>query len=123
VLIAIASQNFRTVSPHGGKSCRFLVFKVAACRAPIELDRLDLPKEQSIHEFKGEGAHPLDAVDVLIAGSVGAEFISRMADRGICALATTETDPVIAIARFLAGTLAASSSIEHAKDDCQCRCA
>jgi predicted Fe-Mo cluster-binding NifX family protein len=122
MLIAVASQNFRTVTPHAGKSRRFLVFKVAACRAPIEVDRLDLPKEQSMHEFKGDAAHPLDAMDVLIAGSVGAGLITRMADRGITAVATAETDPVIAIARYLAGTLARPATLDRVEQGCECRC-
>ncbi|ABE39616.1 hypothetical protein RPD_2385 [Rhodopseudomonas palustris BisB5] len=68
MLIAVASQNFWTVTAHAGKSRRFLVFKVAPCRAPLEVDRLELPKELTIHEFKGEGAHPLDRVSVSAGG-------------------------------------------------------
>ena len=36
MLIAVASQNFWTVTAHAGKSRRFLVFKVAPCRAPLK---------------------------------------------------------------------------------------
>ena len=32
--IAVASQNFRTVTGHAGKSRRFLVFDVAPVRTP-----------------------------------------------------------------------------------------
>lgn len=121
MLIAVVSQDFRTVTAHAGKSRRFLVFKVAPCRAPLEVDRLDLPKDQSILEFKGEGAHPLDVADVVIAGSAGAGFIARMEARGIRTVTTTETDPVIAIARLLAGTLVSSAPrgpIEADRCDC-----
>ena len=122
MLIAVASQNFRTVTAHAGKSRRFLVFKVAPCRAPLEVDRLDLPKDQSILEFKGEGTHPLDAVDVVIAGSAGAGFVAHMEARGIRTVATTETDPVIAIARFMAGTLVSSTPREPTEaDHCECQ--
>uniref|UniRef100_Q07JI3 Dinitrogenase iron-molybdenum cofactor biosynthesis domain-containing protein n=1 Tax=Rhodopseudomonas palustris (strain BisA53) TaxID=316055 RepID=Q07JI3_RHOP5 len=123
MLIAVASQNFWTVTAHAGKSRRFLVFKVAPCRAPLEVDRLDLPKELSIHEFKGDGAHPLDAVDVVIAGCVGEGFVSRMAERGVRAVATSEINPALAVARFMAGTLAPSAPHQQAEvDNCECRC-
>ena len=123
MLIAVASQNFWTVTAHAGKSRRFLVFKVAPCRAPLEVDRLDLPKELTIHEFKGEGAHPLDAVDVVIAGSVGVGFVSRMAERGVRAVATSEINPALAVARFVAGTLTPPPAhVRFEDDNCECRC-
>lgn len=124
MLIAVASQNFWTVTAHAGKSRRFLIFKVAPCRAPLEVDRLDLPKELSIHEFKGEGVHPLDAVDVVIAGSVGAGFVSRMAERGVRAVATSEINPALAVARFMSGTLTPPARQDQRDEkDCECNCA
>ncbi|ABD87482.1 NifB/NifX family molybdenum-iron cluster-binding protein [Rhodopseudomonas palustris] len=123
MLIAVASQNFWTVTAHAGKSCRFLVFKVAPCRAPLEVERLDLPKQLSIHAFKGDGPHPLDAVDVVIAGSVGTGFASRMAARGVRAVATAEINPALAVARFMAGTLAPPTRpASVGKDRCECEC-
>ncbi|MGO3931455.1 NifB/NifX family molybdenum-iron cluster-binding protein [Rhodopseudomonas pseudopalustris] len=123
MLIAVASQNFWTVTAHAGKSRRFLVFKVAPCRAPLEVDRLELPKELTIHEFKGEGAHPLDAVDIVIAGSVGTGFVSRMAERGVRAVATSEINPAIAVARFVVGTLTPPPThLQFENDNCECRC-
>lgn len=80
--IAVASQNFRTVTPHAGKTRRFLIFEVATGAPAREAGRLDLPKELSIHEFRGEGPHPLDEVEAVIAGSAGAGFVRRMAARG-----------------------------------------
>ncbi|KIZ45210.1 MULTISPECIES: NifB/NifX family molybdenum-iron cluster-binding protein [Rhodopseudomonas] len=111
--IAIASQNFRTITGHAGMTRRFMVFDAEPGRPPQEVARLDLPKDQSIHEFRGEGAHPLDAVQVVIAGSAGAGFISRMASRGVKAVATSETDPATAVVNYLAGTLAAPAPDDH----------
>ena len=106
MLIAVASQNFRTVTGHAGKARRFMVFEAETGQTPREVSRLDLPREQSMHEFTG-GAHPLDDVQVLIAGSAGAGFINRMSQRGVLAVATSETDPITAVADYLKGTLAA----------------
>lgn len=99
--IAVTSQNFRTVTPHAGRTRRFLVYAVEPGGEPVEVERLDLPKEQALHEFHGGGAHPLDAVDVLIAGSFGEGFVRRMAKRGIVAMRTDATDPLEAVRTYV----------------------
>lgn len=93
--IAVTSQNFRTVTGHAGKTRRFLVYEADGTTV-TELQRLDLPKEQSFHELQGEAPHPIDGVDVLVTASCGDHFIGRMARRGIRVVATGETDPVTA---------------------------
>ena len=100
--IAVTSQNFRTITPHAGRTRRFLVYEAAEGVEPVEVDRLDLPKELSMHEFHTHSPHPLDAVDVVIAGSFGEGFAARMAERGIVAVATNLTDPVEAVKEYLA---------------------
>lgn len=101
--IAVTSQNFRTITPHAGKTRRFLVYEAAPDADPVEVDRLDLPKEMSLHEYHGDGPHPLYAVDVVIAGSFGEGFDRRMRKHGVVAVATKESDPVQAVRDFLAG--------------------
>ena len=100
--IAVTSQNFRTVTPHAGRTRRFLVYEAAEGGEPVEVERLDLPKELAIHEFHAEGPHPLDAVDVVIAGSFGEGFATRLATRGIVAVATAKADPLEAVKEYLA---------------------
>ncbi|TVR82285.1 MAG: nitrogen fixation protein [Rhodospirillales bacterium] len=100
--IAVASQNFRTITTHAGRARRFIVFDAADQGEPQEVDRLDLPKEMSMHEFHADGPHPLDDVDVLIAGSMGPGFARRMTARGIVAVTTDLTDPVEAVKAYLA---------------------
>lgn len=103
--IAVASQNFRTVTAHAGKTRRFLIFEADAAAAPVETARLDLPIEQAFHNFHGDGPHPLDGVQALIAASAGEGVIRRLAARGITVVATTESDPAAAAGAFAAGTL------------------
>ena len=55
-----------------------------------------------MHEFHADGPHPLDAVDVIIAGSFGEGFATRIAARGIVAVATDLTDPIEAVKEYLA---------------------
>ena len=100
--IAVTSQNFRTITPHAGRTRRFLVYEAAEGGEPVEVERLDLPKELSMHEFHADSPHPLDPVDVIIAGSFGEGFGIRMAARGIVAVATDLTDPVEAVKKYLA---------------------
>lgn len=120
MLIAIASQNFRTITPHAGKSRRFMIFSLEPGQPPHELDRLDLPKEMSIHEYHGDSAHPLHGVDVVIAGSAGPGFVARMAAHGVKTLATAETDPARAIALFVEGSLPPPAPEEEGGCDCDC---
>lgn len=123
---AIASQNFRTVTGHAGRTRRFLVFEVQPGEIPREVGRLDLDRTQTMHEFDGQGAHALDQVQVVIAGSVGGCFVGKMAERGIRALATSESDPVRAIELFLAGTLPPPGVDDHDHDHAEgeggCNC-
>jgi predicted Fe-Mo cluster-binding NifX family protein len=112
---AVASQNFRTITPHAGKTRRFLLFEAVRGSEPVETGRLDLPKEMAMHEFAG-GSHPLDEVQVIIAGSAGPGFIARMKERGIAAVPTAETDPRAAVTAYLAGTLAPTAP----HDGCDC---
>ncbi|EEW26178.1 NifB/NifX family molybdenum-iron cluster-binding protein [Rhodobacter ferrooxidans] len=118
---AIASQNFRTVTGHAGKTRRFLVYEAETGQTPREVERFDLPKDLSIHEFRGDGPHPLDSVAVVIAASAGDGFVRRLAARGVIAVATAETDPVAAITGYLAGSLSAAAPHDHDDDDgCGC---
>lgn len=100
--IAVTSQNFRTVTPHAGRTRRFLVYRAEPAGEPGEIDRLDLPKELAMHEFHQDGPHPLNTVDVIIAGSFGDGFARRMARRGIRAVTTEKADPKEAVRDFLA---------------------
>jgi len=99
--IGVASQNFRTITGHAGRTRRFLVYESLPDEIR-EIERLDLPKEMSMHAFRGV-RHPLDALDVLVVGSCGQGFIQRMAARGVRVVATSETDPLTAVASVAAG--------------------
>ena len=99
--IAITSQNFRTITGHAGKTRRFLLYEIENGQ-PRALERWDLPKEMSLHAYRGED-HPLFQLDGLITGGCGAGFIQRMARHGVRVWVTTETDPQKAVAILAAG--------------------
>lgn len=101
---AVASEDFRSISGHAGHAARFLVFEAENGKEPVEVARIDLHEDQTIHNFQG-GAHPLDAVEVLIAGSAGGCFVERMAARGITTVVTRDLPPAAAIAAYMTGAL------------------
>lgn len=113
MLIAITSQNFRTVTGHAGKARRFIIYEVDAGGQVAEKERLDLPREMAMHEFNDRQPHPLDGSDVLITAGSGDGFVRRMARRGTRVVATSETDPEIAVHAFLAGCLKQPAPHEH----------
>jgi len=100
--IGVTSQNFKTITGHAGKTRRFLVFFQDGEGKATEVDRLDLPKSLSMHEFRGT-AHPIDSLDVLITGGCGDGFRLRMASRGIRVVTTSETNPETAVTAVFAG--------------------
>ncbi len=100
--IGISSQNFRTITGHVGKARRFLIFAPDSGGNMMEVDRLDLPQEMSMHNFRGE-AHPLDRLDVLITQSCGQGFMRNMASREVQVFTTSETDPLKAAQAVYSG--------------------
>ena len=100
--IGVTSQNFRTITGHAGKTRRFLVYEVAGEEAPRESERLDLPKEMSLHEYHGPD-HPIYELDVLITANCGGGFMQRLAQRGVRVVATAESDPFAAATAVAAG--------------------
>lgn len=113
--IAVTSQNFKTITGHAGKTRRFLVYETVGVESPMEIERLDLPQEMSIHEYQGED-HPLFQLELtaLITQGAGQGFVQRMARHGITVHATSESDPRRAVALVAAGApLAAALPHDH----------
>ncbi|MGF1658625.1 MAG: NifB/NifX family molybdenum-iron cluster-binding protein [Rubrimonas sp.] len=114
--IAVASQNFRTVTAHVGRTRKFFIFEASPGEAPREIERLKLPMGMALHDFHGDGPHPLYEIAAIIAGGVGEGFRRRMAARGVAALATSETDPARAARDFVEGRLAPAAPHDHDHD-------
>lgn len=114
--IAVASQNRREITEHAGKCRKFWVYTIEQ-GAVIHKELLELPKEQSFHASSRHAPHPLDEVQVLIAGSMGPGLRHRLAAKGITAIVTLETAPDQAVAAYLQGTLLAETgACDHESD-------
>ena len=96
--IAVTSQNFRTITGHAGKSRRFLILEADGVTAPVEIDRLDLPMELSLHDYQGDD-HPLFELklDAIVTQGAGQGFIQSLSRHGIQVHITSATDPFDAI--------------------------
>jgi predicted Fe-Mo cluster-binding NifX family protein len=104
--IAIATKEFATVSTHAGQTRQWLLYDLTSHQSGQLLPaptRVELAKDQILHTFDDNGPHPLDGVDIVVAGSAGDGFIRHMKKRGAEVLLTGETDPAIAITRIVAG--------------------
>lgn len=102
--IAVTSEDYLSITGHAGQATRFLVFNAEAGREPVEIARLDLREDQTVHNLR-DGAHPLDGLDALIVGSAGQCFVERMQARGIATVAARGVSPVEAVAAYVAGLL------------------
>ncbi len=117
--IAVTSQNFRTVTGHAGRARRFLIYDAEPGAEPLEVARLDLPKELAMHDFHGAGAHPIDGVDAILSQGFGDGFARRMGMRGIAVAVTDKTDPVAAVKAYLAGERTAPEEAAAATCGCE----
>jgi predicted Fe-Mo cluster-binding NifX family protein len=99
--IAVPTQDWTTISGHAGKARNWLLYDLADQRAGAPLPmpaRVELSQEQLPHYFKDAGPHPLDGVELVLAGSAGDGFICHMKKRGAEVVLTGETDPATALA-------------------------
>ena len=108
--IAVTSQNRKTITEHAGKCRKFWIYEVDQQNV-LDKQLLELPMAQSFHErahsaIDSLAPNPLDAIDVLIAGSMGWGLQQRLRQKGMIAIATSETDPDLAVAAWLNGSLA-----------------
>jgi predicted Fe-Mo cluster-binding NifX family protein len=98
--IAIATSDFIHVAGHAGQSRHWLVYDSDA--GTTEAGRITLEKSQVFHHWE-TGSHPLDDIEVIIAGSAGDGFVRRMKERDIAVLLTGELDAMRALSAVLAG--------------------
>ncbi len=104
--IAIATKDWLNVSGHAGQARCWLVYDLAPGEPAGSLpapQRIELAKDQVLHCFDDSGPHPLDGVEIVVAGSAGDGFVRHMKKRGAEVLLTGETDPAAALQRIVAG--------------------
>jgi predicted Fe-Mo cluster-binding NifX family protein len=101
--IAVATRHHSKVAGHAGQSREWLVYECVPGRPLPDPQPVILAREQVLHHFDDSGPHPLDGVEIVIAGSAGDGFVRHMQKRGAQVLLTGETDPAAALRKILAG--------------------
>lgn len=122
--IAVATKEYAAVSGHAGQTSQWLVYDLAGHRLdapPPTPTREELEKEQLLHHFQDDGPHPLDGVDIIVAGSAGDGFIRHMKKRGADVLLTGEQDPPTAVACILNGDALADTRFDITTTLCKLR--
>jgi predicted Fe-Mo cluster-binding NifX family protein len=103
MIIAVAvDSRYSKVTGHAGRARHWLVYDPDS--GPVAT-RIELLPAQVFHHYEGDGPHPLDGIQAVIAISAGDGFMKRMRERGIDARQTAETDPDKAVADYLAECL------------------
>jgi predicted Fe-Mo cluster-binding NifX family protein len=115
VKIAVTSQNRKTITEHAGRCRKFWVFNIENNRV-IDKEMLELAKVQSFHESSQHAPHPIDHVDVLIAGGMGQGLMNRLESKGIKGVVTKEEDPERAVSLYLSGSLISEQAHQHDHD-------
>jgi predicted Fe-Mo cluster-binding NifX family protein len=101
--IAIATKDYTHVAGHAGQARHWLLYdsdSESAAPARVQLD-----KAQVFHHWEGDGPHPLDGIEVIVAGSAGDGFLRRMSKRGVSVLLTGERDATRAFTAVLGGKI------------------
>jgi len=102
--IAVTSQNKREITQHAGMCRKFWIYEINEGLVS-QKTLLELPVEQSFHESPPHEPHPLDDIQVLIAGDMGINLIQRLEKKGIEAIITSNKDPDQAVTAYLDGSL------------------
>ncbi len=122
--IAIPTRDGETVAGHAGKARSWLVYDLGA---GVEADRLpeprrvELAKDEVFHEFADDRPHPLDGVELVVAGSAGDGFVRHMKTRGAEVVLTGETDPREALRRLARGEALPEKSFDITTALCKLR--
>ncbi len=64
-----------------------------------------MAREQLFHHLRDDAPHPLDGVEIVVAGGDGDGLVRPVRGRGAEAPLTGDSDPGTALARIVAGEL------------------
>ncbi|MDB5653330.1 MAG: hypothetical protein JWQ94_943 [Tardiphaga sp.] len=122
--IAVPTTDWTAVSGHAGKAQCWLLYDLSEQHAGAPLPspaRVELAKELLFHHFADDGPHPLDGVEIVLAGSAGDGFIRHMKKRGADVLLTGETDPSAALAFLINGEMLPEQRFDITTSLCKLR--
>ena len=123
-IVAITSQNKKTIFDHAGKCRNFIIYTI---NDTIIEDKkiLELNKEETLHETSHAEKvtkNILFDVDILLTRGIGNGLIQKLSNQSVACYKIEETDPDIAIDKLINGTLEAISPVSHHTSGCNCNC-
>ena len=133
--IAVPTRDWETVAGHAGQARHWLLWDLAAPAsapdaapsglapgAPLPAPtRVELAKDEVLHHFRDDRPHPLDGVELVIAGSAGDGFVRHMKKRGAEVVLTGESDPATALTKLAAGETLADQKFDITTSLCRLR--
>jgi len=119
-IVAISSQNKKTVFEHAGKCRNFLVYHLVD-NTIKEKKILEISNEETLHNYfqsiNNEINNPLWGINMLLTGGIGDGAIRKLQEIGIQTHIIDEKDPDLVMEKLLNGTLAARKT-----SNCSCSC-
>ena len=108
--VAITAQNRKTVSSHAGACRNYFIYTIND-DGSYEKELLELEKNEllryTFHDDNSENPQNIIfKMDVILTGGIGQGAVKRLAQQNVMARIIKETDPDIAIEKFLNKTLA-----------------
>lgn len=103
--IAIACSKQHEISSHPGHCRQFAIYTIADDRSVQPPEWLELSGDATFHNSSVPIPPALEAIDVLLAGSMGVGLFQRLERHGIEPVITSEKDPEQALQAYLAGSL------------------
>ncbi len=123
ILVAVGTGRPGTrIAKHAGKSKYFLIYEIVQDESGVislnDKKQIELRDDEILHEvlhryplnFQG---HPLEEVEIIITGSIGADALQKLYYMGKRAYMVEEKDPDVAIEKLINGTLRAIAPEHH----------
>ena len=120
-LVAITTQNRKTIFEHAGKCRNFLIYTIEDDLITNK-KLLELTKEETLHNVLHEpnSSSVLFDMDILLTRGIGNGAIQKLATHNVACYKIEETDPDEAIKKLIKGTLEAVSPVSHESTGCNC---
>jgi predicted Fe-Mo cluster-binding NifX family protein len=122
--IAVPTRDRTHVAGHAGKARSWLVYDLAGLRSGDPLPApvaVDLAADEVFHHFADDRPHPLDGVEIVVAGSAGDGFVRHMKKRGAEVVLTGESEAATAVAKLVAGEMLADQRFDITTSLCKLR--
>ena len=109
IKVAVTAQNRKTISSHAGVCRNYFIYTINDDNT-YEKELLELAKNETLrytfHDDKSENPqNKIFNMDVILTGGIGLGAVNRLAAKKVTALIIKETEPDIAIEKFLNKTL------------------